>query len=485
MESGILTGHYALILILCLYGIHRVYHTFLVSRCPADRNEVLMANPWPLMTVQAPVYNEKYVIERLIDALVELEYPRDRLQIQIVDDSTDDCADIAAARIRHHQAKGHNIVHVRRLNRHGYKAGALADAMADASGDYIAIFDADFLPAPDFLKRALPKFLDLDVAVVQTRWQHLNAKASLLTRIQAMMLDAHFGVEQIARSRSGAFFNFNGTAGIWRRCAIDDAGGWQADTLTEDLDLSYRAQMKGWRLVFMPDLGCPGELPSDMNAFKAQQHRWAKGAIEVLKKLLASVWQSPLPLRTKIEASFHLSANLSYLVMLIDSVVFLIPSIHVRQQMEASFLLWLDVPLFVLASLSHAWFYLFAQYRLRGSLPKALVLLPALLATSIGLAVNNGRAVVEAVAGHATGFVRTPKIGSKAVIKRKHASNYRAVSAHWSDRLELLLAVFYSAYLVWAALQGYWAFIPFLALFAGGYFYAGTLSVMTRARQQP
>lgn len=493
---AILTIHYTLVGLLCVYGAHRVYHTFLARRWGNDVVDDMpqLADgsngaPPPLVTVQAPVFNERFVIERLIDSLAALDYPADRLQIQIIDDSTDESIDIAAERIAYHRARGVNIDHVLRDDRKGFKAGALDAAMASATGELIAIFDADFSPEPDFLKKTIPAFRDSKLGMLQTRWLHLNTDSNMLTRVQAIMLDAHFAIEQVARSHTGAYFNFNGTAGIWRRAAIEDAGGWRADTLTEDLDLSYRAQMKGWRFKYARNIGCPSELPTNMGAFKTQQHRWAKGAIEVMKKTLLDIWKSPASPHAKIEATFHLTGNISYMLMFIDTLFFLIPSVHIRETAGWSFLSWLDIPLFFLASLSHAWFFLYSQKLLYGQLANKLSVLPLLLATSIGLGVNNGRAVIEALVGHVTGFIRTPKTGElstpaqpmSAANKQKPSSiNYKAVSALWADRLEIGLAAIYIGYLAWAISKGYFIVVPFLALFAIGFMFTGLHSLTGR-----
>ena len=486
----ILLAHYLIIAVLCLFGAHRLYLTFIAFRAKKrissydvkDDNAFWSANAVPRVTVQAPVFNEKFVVSRLIDALARLEYPADRLQIQIVDDSTDESVDIAAAAIRVHQERGVNIAHVRREYRQGYKAGALQDALNGATGDYIAIFDADFLPDPDFLRRTIPTIAgDPAVGMVQTRWRHLNIGTNLLTRVQSIILDAHFAIEQVARYAVGAYFNFNGTGGVWRKAAIADAGGWRADTLTEDLDLSYRAQMKGWRFVYLRDVSCPSELPRDMRAFKTQQHRWAKGAIEVMKKLLADIWRRKAPLKVKLEATFHLTSNISYALMLFDAIFLMLPAIYLRMQGGWSVLTWIDIPLFFLASVSHAFFFMASQKILYGTYVDKLTLLPGLLATSIGLSVNNGRAVLEAAFGYVTGFVRTPKTGdmARALNSEKPpglsvGGAYHALTARWAGALELMLGSLYAASFFWILSLGYWIAAPFLALFALGFFFVAS-----------
>ena len=477
----ILAIHYLLVSILCIYGAHRIYHSVAARRLMRDMTETRLSTETPLtsfpkVTIQIPLYNEKFVVARIIDRVAAIDYPKDRLQIQVIDDSTDESIQIAAERIASHKASGFDIEHIRRSNRIGYKAGALADAMESVSGEFIAIFDADFLPEPDFLMKTLGQFHSPDVGLVQTRWSYLNSKSNRLTQLQTIMLDAHFGVEQVTRFGKGVYFNFNGTAGVWRKSTIEDAGGWKSDTLTEDTDLSYRAQLKGWKFVYCPDVTCPSEIPETMRAFKIQQHRWAKGTIEVMKKILPTIWAAPISLRKKFEASLHLTANITYLLMFIDSLFLLLPTVHIRQQMEPSFLTWLDLPIFAFASLSHAYFFLSGQKRLYGKVWDKIFILPTLLATSIGLGVNNGRAVIEALIGYKTGFARTPKIGEhgKSIPLKQ---SYQVNSENWSTMLELGLAILYTAFSIWACLQSYWIVVPFLSLFAIGFFYTSILSL--------
>lgn len=492
---SVLAVHYFLLSALCIYGVHRIYHTLVAqsaTRIDTIDSQLTFADcDLPHVTVQAPIFNERLVVERLIDSLVALDYPREKIQIQVLDDSTDETVMLAANRIAEWRTKGINITHIHRKDRQGFKAGALEEALASASGDYIAIFDADFLPPVGFLKKAIPYFSSPEIGMVQTRWSHLNRDHNLLTRVQSIMLDAHFGIEQIARSKMGAFFNFNGTAGVWRKKTISDAGGWQSDTLTEDLDLSYRAQLKDWEFRYIRDIRCPSELPVNMAAFKTQQHRWAKGAIQVMKRLLVRVWKSSVPLTTKIEATFHLTGNVSYMLMFIDSLFFLLPAVHIREQASLSFLAWFDIPLFFLATLSHAFFFIFSQKILHENFLSQLKVLPALLSMSIGLGVNNGRAVIEALVGYTTDFIRTPKTGnvtqeiaipSKRRKKQngKAWSTYNAVSAHWADRLEIVLGGAYLGYFFWAGMNGYWIVMPFLALFSLGFLFTGLLSVTER-----
>lgn len=484
MSFGILTilgVHYLLVSILCIYGAHRIYHS-LAARRLIGNLDTLRLSPlsplthYPHVTIQVPLYNEKFVVARIIDCVAKLEYPIDKLQIQIIDDSTDESIEIVSDRVAHYKDLGFDIEHVRRDNRIGYKAGALAAAMDGVKGELIAIFDADFMPNSDFLLKSVPYFKDKNIGLVQSRWTYLNSQKNMLTRLQSVMLDAHFGVEQVTRYGKGVYFNFNGTAGIWRKETILDAGGWKADTLTEDTDLSYRAQMRGWQFIYRPEIECPSEMPESMRAFKVQQHRWAKGTVEVMKKLLPTIWRSKIALKNKIEATLHLTANLTYLVMCIDSLFFLLPTVHIRQTMAPNMLVWLDIPIFAFASLSHAYFFLSGQKRLYGKVFDKLMIMPALLATSIGLGVNNGRAVIEALIGYKTGFERTPKTGGSVDITSLKQS-YKTHSELSSTLLELTLACLYTGFLIWAAFQAYWVVTPFLFLFAAGFFYTSIASL--------
>ena len=347
--------------LLAIYSVHRSVLVYLYmkhrNRAPARSSA---SHPLPPVTVQLPIFNEMYVADRLIDAVCKLDYPRELLEIQVLDDSIDETRQIAEAAVCRHVAEGINIRYLHRDDRRGFKAGALQAGLKIARGQLIAVFDADFVPSPDFLRRTIPVFADPAVGMVQARWGHLNPDYSLLTRIQSIFLDGHFVLEHGSRYRAGLFFNFNGTAGVWRRAAIDSAGGWQHDTLTEDLDLSYRAQLVGWRFVFLQDLESLAELPVEMNAFKAQQRRWAKGSVQTCRKLLPRLLRSTLPLRVKTEAFFHLSAYFNYLLMLTLSLL-LFPAVYIRYRLDSYGLLVIDVPLFCAATLSVANFYGLSQ----------------------------------------------------------------------------------------------------------------------------
>jgi cellulose synthase/poly-beta-1,6-N-acetylglucosamine synthase-like glycosyltransferase len=436
----------------------------------------VIPDEWPVVTVQLPLYNEMYVVDRLVQAVCRLDYPKDRLEIQVLDDSTDETRDIAALAVQRYAAQGFDIKYIHRTNRHGFKAGALDAALKVMRGKYVAIFDADFVPNPDFLKRTVPYFADPKVGMVQARWTHLNGDFSLLTKVQSILLDAHFVLEHGGRNRSGRFFNFNGTAGIWRPEAIASGGGWQHDTLTEDLDLSYRTQLKGWQFVFLPDVEAPAEVPVEMNAFKSQQHRWAKGSIQTCLKLLPHILRSNAPAAVKAEAFFHLSANFNYLLMTILSVL-MFPSMMIRYNMGWYEMLLIDVPLFFAATASVANFYIVSQRELYPDWKTRLKYLPFLMSIGIGLSVNNTRAVIEAILDKKSEFVRTPKFG---VVQRETdewmTKKYRQ-SVALQPLIELTLGLYFTATVFYALANQIYATVPFLMLFQIGFLYTGVLSI--------
>jgi cellulose synthase/poly-beta-1,6-N-acetylglucosamine synthase-like glycosyltransferase len=419
---------------------------------------------WPVVTVQLPLYNEADVAARLIDACAQLTYPRSRMEIQVLDDSTDETTDVVEERVQHWARHGVDIVHIHRTDRTGYKAGALQNGLRLARGDLIALFDADFLPPADFLQRMVPQFDAPDVGMVQARWGHLNAEASLLTRLQAFGLDAHFAVEQAARQDADCFINFNGTAGVWRRTCIEDAGGWEADTLTEDLDLSYRAQLLGWRFHFCPAVEAPAELPVSMNAFRTQQFRWTKGAVETTRKLLRPLWTSSEPIRVKLEGTLHLTAHFAFPFILLAALT------HAP-------LLWLKhtgagpgdayFALMSLGLIGFAGFFLaqgYAQRALYADWPRRLRRFPLFMAGSIGLALSNTRALWQGLRGTASSFVRTPKTGTTHWWMSRYTSATVSAIA-WG---EVLLALYSIAGLGVVLVLGEWAAVPFQAFFAAG-----------------
>ena len=423
-----------------------------------------------------PIFNEMYVADRLIDAVCQIEYPRELLEIQVLDDSTDETCKVAERAVRRQAANGIDIKYLHRTDRTGYKAGALEAGLKVARGQFVAIFDADFIPSADFLLKTVPYFGDPDVALVQARWGHINADYSLLTKVQSILLDAHFVLEHGARNRAGHFFNFNGTAGIWRREAIADGGGWQHDTLTEDLDLSYRTQLKGWRFVFLPGLVAPAEVPVEMNSFKSQQHRWAKGSIQTCRKLLPRILRSNLPLGVKAEAFFHLTANFNYLLMCVLSVL-MAPSMVIRYNMGWYEMLLIDVPLFFAATASVANFYMVCQRELHADWMTRLKYLPFLMSVGIGLAVNNTKAVFEAVFNKQSEFARTPKYRIEGQTDEWIGKKYRQAFVV-QPIIELALGLYFTATVFYALANGIYGTLPFLLLFQVGFLYMGLTSVV-------
>ncbi len=480
--------YFLVLFLLAVYGVHRYLMVYLYykykKRARPVKPDPLEDAP-PVVTVQLPLFNEQYVVERLIDAVCRIDYPRDRLEIQVLDDSTDETRELAARCVDRYRDAGFDIHYLHRTDRTGFKAGALQEGLTAARGDFVAIFDADFIPPPNFLRNTMHLFKDEKVGLVQTRWSYLNRRYSLLTRIQAIMLDGHFVMEHGARNRSGRFFNFNGTAGIWRRKCIYAAGGWQHDTLTEDLDLSYRAQLRGQRFVFLEEVTTPSELPVEMNAFKTQQHRWSKGSIQTAKKMLPSVWRSPLPFRYKVEATYHLTNNMAYLLMLLLSVL-IFPSIVIRVQAGWINSFWIDLPFLCAATVSVSLFYLFAQFEInRDRWMRSPLFLPALMSIGIGICLNNTRAVLEALLGLESGFERTPKYGIVGRKDRWRRLRYKGIR-NWLPALELLFALHFGLLIYYTAINGIYPSIPFLCLFFAGYLYVGLTSLWPRtARTAP
>jgi cellulose synthase/poly-beta-1,6-N-acetylglucosamine synthase-like glycosyltransferase len=476
-ETLILATYFFVLVILAVYGWHRYYLVYLYMKhkgrqpVPSGTLDTL-----PPVTIQLPIYNEMYVADRLIDAVCQIDYPGELLEIQVLDDSTDETRAVAEQAVRRHAARGVDIVYIHRTDRTGYKAGALEAGLQVAKGEFIAIFDADFMPTADFLRRTVHFFTDPKIAMVQARWGHINQQYSLLTKIQAILLDGHFVLEHGGRNRAGMFFNFNGTAGIWRRKAITDAGGWQHDTLTEDLDLSYRAQLRGWRFVFLPDLVAPAEVPVEMNAFKSQQHRWAKGSIQTCRKLLPRILRSNAPFGVKAEAFFHLTANFNYPLMCVLSVL-MAPAMVIRYNMGWYEMLIIDVPLFFAATASVANFYMVCQRELHSDWLTRARYLPFLMSIGIGLAVNNTKAVFEALFNKQTEFARTPKYRIEVQADEWIGKKYRQ-SFVVQPMIELALGLYFTATVFYALANGIYGTLPFLVLFQIGFLYTGLLSII-------
>jgi len=473
-DWAMLIPYFTVLGILSIYGIHRyeIIRTYFKHRKKAVLAPPVRFAQLPPVTIQLPIYNERYVVERLIEETVRMEYPKGLLQIQVLDDSTDDTAPFAEALVERYRALGYPIEYHHRTNREGYKAGALQEGLKTATGEFVAVFDADFCPPPDFLSETIHYFTDPQVGVLQTRWSYFNRDYSFLTQVEAMLLDGHFILEHGARSRAGYFFNFNGTAGILRKKMIYDAGGWQHDTLTEDTDLSYRAQLKGWRFMYLPGLECPSELPVEMHGFQVQQSRWAKGLTQVAKKLLPTILRAKLPLRMKIEAFLHLTPNISYPLMIVVSAL-LLPVMIVRFYMGPFQMLYVDLPLIVASFWSISLFYVVAHRELYPKdWKRSILLLPMLIAVGVGLTVINTRAVLEALFGVETAFARTPKyaVGDRPV--NLEVKKYRGRSG-WLPYAEIAAGTYFVS-MVAFAIQTYNYFaIPFLLLFVFGYWWAG------------
>lgn len=484
VETLILGSYFFVLIILAVYGWHRYYLVYMYMR---NRDKVASPppalDPLPVVTIQLPIYNEMYVADRLIESVCRIDYPRELLEIQVLDDSTDETREIAELAVRRHAAQGIDIKYLHRIDRTGYKAGALEAGLKTARGQYVGIFDADFLPTADFLRRIMPYFADPKVGMVQARWGHINAEYSLLTKVQSILLDAHFIIEHGGRNRAGRFFNFNGTAGVWRRDAIADAGGWQHDTLTEDLDLSYRAQLRGWRFVFVPDLIAPAEVPVEMNAFKSQQHRWAKGSIQTCRKLLPRILKSDQPFGVKAEAFFHLTANFNYPLMTVLSIL-MFPAMVIRYNMGWYEMLLIDVPLFCAATLSVSNFYMVSQRELHADWKTRLKYLPFLMSIGIGLSINNTKAVFEAMLNRQSEFARTPKYRIEDGGDDWMGKRYRQ-TVSVQPIVELALGLYFTATVFYALANQLWGTLPFLMLFQAGFLYTGLLSIVQQYAGDP
>ena len=480
--------HYALagLYVLCLaglflYGTNCYLMLFLFSRHRLDGLREYRAalrrfrrSPWvkepPTVTVQLPIYNERYVIQRLLEAVCSLDYPRDRLEIQVLDDSTDDTADIVRRLVAHYQKQGLSVVHIRRGTRQGFKAGALKEGLERARGEFIAIFDADFVPSPDFLRKTIPYFCDPRAGMVQARWGHTNADYSLLTRAQSVGIDGHFSIEQGARAWSGLFLNFNGTAGVWRSQAIRDAGGWQADTLTEDMDLSYRAQLAGWRLKYVMHVSCPAELPVQVGAFKSQQFRWAKGSMQTARKILPALLRAPCPPLAKYQAVIHLTHYMIHPLM-VASILLSFPIVLLNHREPSPWLIAAAFFLFALSTFGPSALYVVSQRVLYADWRTKVRWIPLLTLVGTGIALNNSRAVLGGLFFSGGRFIRTPKLG----VRRK--GDGRSRGGDYRLKLDLFvfleLAVgFYALLALGQAVttRGIWI-TPFLFIYACGFLF--------------
>jgi len=487
-DTALLIPYFIVMVILAFYGIHRYQLVWLYYRNKGK--EARWSEPparfaegeLPFVTIQLPIFNEQFVVDRLVDACCRLEYPRDRFEIQLLDDSTDETRVVAREVVERYAAgfgdlAPQPIVYLHRTNRHGYKAGALDAGLDVARGEFVAIFDADFVPQREWVMQVIHHFAEPGVGMVQTRWTHLNRDYSFLTQVEAILLDGHFVLEHGGRSRAGVFFNFNGTAGMWRRNVIGEAGGWQHDTLTEDTDLSYRAQLIGWKFKYLQDVECPAELPIEMTAFKTQQARWAKGLIQTGKKILPRVMASDAPWHTKLEAWYHLTANISYPLMIVLSTL-LMPAMIIRSWQGYIQMVLIDLPLFLASTMSVSSFYLVSQKELHPKTWwKTILYVPFLMALGVGLTITNTKAVMEALFGVQTAFARTPKYRVEKKGERSQAMKYRKRLGvvPW---IELALGCYF-AYTVWYAVSTENFFtVPFLLLFVLGYWCTGLLSLL-------
>ncbi|HKG45692.1 MAG TPA: glycosyltransferase [Pyrinomonadaceae bacterium] len=479
----ILLVYFAILGTLAVYGAYRIKQVIDFWRyknfVPEPSGKYSEAE-LPSITVQLPLFNELYVVDRLLKAVTAIDYPREKLEIQVLDDSTDETVRVAEAVVARYAAQGFDIHYIHRADRTGFKAGALENGNKFAKGELLAIFDADFVPKPDCLRKLVDFFTDPMVGCAQMRWSHINGDYNLLTRLQTIMLDGHFVVEQTTRNRTGGFFNFNGTAGIWRREAIELSGGWQHDTLTEDTDLSFRAQLMGWKFVYLLDEEAPAEIPVEINAFKAQQRRWAKGVMQVGLKLYPRIWLAPLPLRVKLEMFFRLTGNISYPLMIVASFL-QFPLLLVRYNQPFYHLMVLDLPLLIFSSISVVLFYGSAVWYLDKKRTPRMLHLPLVMGLGIGLAFSNTRAVLEALMGVKSDFVRTPKYRvedtADATWKRKKYKRKRGLL----PLLELSFAVYFLLAIAYSARLHMWGTIPFLLLFFFGFGYMGLMSLLQTA----
>jgi cellulose synthase/poly-beta-1,6-N-acetylglucosamine synthase-like glycosyltransferase len=484
----LLVPYFIVMVILAFYGIHRYQLVWLYYRNrknAAKWNEPpahFAAGQLPFVTIQLPIFNEQFVIDRLIDACCRLDYPRDRFEIQVLDDSTDETILVAKQIVERYAAgfagmEPQPIRYLHRENRYGFKAGALDKGLDVANGELIAIFDADFVPPPEWVMQVVHHFAEPGIGMVQTRWTHLNRNYSFLTQVEAILLDGHFVLEHGGRSRAGVFFNFNGTAGMWRRETISQAGGWQHDTLTEDTDLSYRAQMVGWKFKYLQDVECPAELPIEMTAFKTQQARWAKGLIQTGKKILPRVLSSEMPFHTKLEAWYHLTANISYPLMIVLSTL-LMPAMIIRSWQGTTQMMLIDLPLFMASTMSVSSFYLVSQKELfPRTWYKTFLYIPFLMALGVGLTITNTKAVIEALFGVKSAFARTPKYRVNKKGEKSQAKVYRKRLGivPW---IELAIGTYFAATVWYAVTSENYFTVPFLLLFVLGYWYTGLLSLL-------
>lgn len=477
MEKIILFTYIGSLLILFTFGSHGFIMIYYYLKHRHKRDDFSgKLDHFPVVTLQLPIYNEMYVIERLIKTVCEMDYPIDKLEIQVLDDSTDETVEIVANIVKEYQLRGFDIQHIHRTDRTGYKAGALREGLKTAKGEFVGIFDADFIPRKNFLQIVLPFFKDPNIGMVQTRWEHLNRAYSLVTQIQALALDGHFVLEQQVRNKAGYFINFNGTSGVWRKECIFDAGNWEADTLTEDLDLSYRAQLKGWKFKYLTDFTTPSEVPSEINSLKSQQFRWTKGAIETAKKILFRVWAAKLPLKTKIMCTFHLTNNIVFPFILLACLLNM-PIVLIKNTgLYDTYFMFMSV--FVLAFVASFLFYLYSQKDVYEDWRSRILLFPVFMAGSMGFAINNTKAVFEALINKKSEFVRTPKYGIEGDKDKWQDKKYvHKKVVKFSVILECIIALYSLACVVVSAVTLQISAIPFQLMYTFGFGLVAYLSI--------
>jgi cellulose synthase/poly-beta-1,6-N-acetylglucosamine synthase-like glycosyltransferase len=476
LEEYILFTYIGSLIVLFTFGSHGFIMVYYYLKYRHQRDDLTgELTEYPHITIQLPVFNEMYVVERLIKSTCEIDYPLDKLEIQLLDDSTDETVEIVDKIVKEYRLKGFDIVHIHRNDRSGFKAGALKEGLITSKGEFVAIFDADFIPRKNFLKVVIPFFKDPKIGMVQTRWEHLNRSYSLITQILALALDGHFVMEQQARNKADYFINFNGTSGVWRKECIYDAGNWEADTLTEDLDLSYRAQLKGWKFRYLTDFTTPAEIPSEIISVKSQQFRWTKGAIETCKKILPRVWKSKYPLKLKIISTFHLTNNIVFPFILIACLLNT-PIVLIKNggQYDTYFTF---MSVFVLAFIASFIFYLYSQKDVYEDWRKRIILFPLFMAGSMGFAINNTKAVFQALINKKTEFVRTPKY---LIVDKKDSwadKKYVHKKISLSVIFESLIAIYSFAGVVISVITLQISALPFQLMFSFGFGLVAYLSI--------
>ncbi|MBI9072764.1 MAG: glycosyltransferase [Melioribacteraceae bacterium] len=463
------------LLLLLFWGLHGLIMLFYRGKYNSDINLPILQDKFPFITIQLPIYNEINVVERLINAVCKLNYPIDKFEIQILDDSTDTTSSIVKRLVASKTIAGFNISQIIRKDRDGFKAGALKEGLLKADGEFIAIFDADFIPSENFLLDTLPYFNDSKIGMVQTRWDHINEDYSVLTKLQALSLNSHFVIDQTVKNKSGFFINFNGTGGIWRKSCIEDAGNWHSDTLTEDLDLSYRAQLKGWKFKFLNNITSPGELPAEMNSLKAQQFRWTKGTIETARKIIPLLWRSDIPAKIKLQSTYQLLSNLSFPILLVVSLLNL-PLVFVKNNI-ADHSIFNFMSVFVLGLISSFLYFLYSQKDISKDWVKKTLYFPLFMAGSIGLAVNNSLAVFEGLFNKRSDFIRTPKFmiqnKSSSIKKKKYLNEIKLSKV---TLVEMFFAVYCSLGVAASIYFNEIASLPFHIIFTFGF---GSVSLLS------